>query len=77
MAIQTLRRLRLLCGLTQFELSASSNVSLHRIAHAEQGRIELSETEEGLITEQLRKHWQWISGLDPGGCKTLRETYQS
>jgi transcriptional regulator with XRE-family HTH domain len=65
MAIRNLRRLRLLCGLTQFELSAGSNVSIHRIAQAEQDRIELSEIEEALIVAQLQKHWVWMSSLDP------------
>jgi len=59
----------MICGLTQFELSAGSNVSMHRIAQAEQGRIVLSDTESNLIVDQLRKHWQWMSGLDPDGTQ--------
>ena len=77
MAIRNLRQLRLLCGLTQFEMAARSNVSMHRIAQAEQGRVELSNTEANLIAEQLRKHWEWMCALDPEGTQSLTADFST
>jgi len=71
MRVRNLKRLRQLCGLTQFELAAGSNVSIHRIAQAEQGRVDLADFEEALLIEELKKHWEWMRSLDPAGIQEL------
>jgi hypothetical protein len=50
---------------------------MHRIAQAEQGRSELSDTEEKLIGDQFRKHWEWMCALDPEGTKSLTTDFST
>lgn len=52
-----LKRMRLLCGLRQIDLWASTGISLHRIACAERGQTELTDGERKLLLSFLRERW--------------------
>jgi len=61
-----LKKMRLLCGLRQIDLWASTGIPLHRIAGAERGQFELSDVEHKLLVDFLRERWASLHELEQG-----------
>lgn len=58
--------MRLLCGLRQIDVWASTGVPLFRIAGAERGQFELSDGEQTLLVDFLRERWASLQALEHG-----------
>ncbi len=61
-----LKRMRLLCGLRQFDVAVGTGVALRRISGAETGRLQLTKHERQLIENFLRRRWAWLQQLEAG-----------
>jgi transcriptional regulator with XRE-family HTH domain len=59
--MENLRRMRLLCELTQQQLSSATGVPMYRISGAETQRVRLTEAEMHLLTNFLHQCWRNIS----------------
>ncbi|MGD0957215.1 MAG: hypothetical protein ABR953_10360 [Candidatus Acidiferrales bacterium] len=53
--------MRLICELTQQELSSATGVPMYRISGAETGRLHLNVAEQHLLINFLNKCWMNIS----------------
>lgn len=62
--MKDLKRMRLLCGLRQIDLSMGTGITLHKISGAEQGRTCLSATEENVLRNFLSARWRSIEVLE-------------
>jgi len=59
-----LRCMRLLCNLTQFDLSVSTGIPTYRIGGAETGRLRLSDQEERALRNFLMERWRSIERFE-------------
>jgi hypothetical protein len=59
-----LKRMRLLCGLRQIDVWASTGIPLYRIAGAERGRVQLSKSEQTLLEGFLRERWESLQEIE-------------
>lgn len=75
--MQNLRRMRLLCELTQQELSSATGVAMYRISGAETHRLELNEAEETLLTNFLSECWSNISQAERERSRRLSRVVDS
>ena len=57
MSTTDLKRMRLLCGLRQIDVSFCTGVSVSALSAAEQGRKPLNYVEHGAVVAFLRKRW--------------------
>jgi predicted transcriptional regulator len=62
--MRDLKRMRLLCGLRQMDLSGATGVSTYKISAAETGRLSLSELEERALRGFLVERWESIVELE-------------
>ena len=65
--------MRLICDLTQQELSSATGVPMYRISGAETGRSELTAAELHLLTNFLRQCWGNISEQEETNGHAQRE----
>jgi hypothetical protein len=56
--------MRLLCGLRQIDLWASTGISLHRIAGSERGQIQLTDGEQKVLVGFLRERWDSLQDAE-------------
>lgn len=59
-----LKAARLLCGLTQADISVHTGVSIAAISAAERGQKQLSQSEQSLVTDFLKQRWAALQELD-------------
>ena len=69
--MKNLKRMRLLCGLRQQDLSAATGVPIYRISGAETGRLALTARENGLLTAFLRERWSSIQELETNASAAI------
>lgn len=58
-----MKRLRLACLLRQVDVSMATGIPLCRLSLAERGLARLSDAEERLVMEFLRRRWNALEGL--------------
>lgn len=78
--LDDLRRMRLLCGLRQIDVSFCTGVSVSALAEAEHGRKPLNQTERALVVSFLNARWQALQTLEhpavdssPSACEKPHE----
>ena len=54
------KRMRLICGLSQFDVCVGAGLKPHRLSAAENGRLQLCETEMTALTGFLREYWNSV-----------------
>jgi len=59
-----LKRMRLVCGLRQIDVSFCTGVSVSALAAAEQGRKPLNYTEHALVVGFLDDRWRMLQELE-------------
>jgi transcriptional regulator with XRE-family HTH domain len=59
-----LKRMRLVCGLRQLDVSFCTGVSVSALAAAEQGRKPLNYTEHALVVAFLDARWRMLQELE-------------
>lgn len=64
--MKNLKRMRLLCGLRQIDLSLATGIALYKISNAETGRLRLSQSEADILRDFLFGRWSSIQKLESG-----------
>jgi hypothetical protein len=64
--MKNLKRMRLLCGLRQIDLSTATGIALYKISSAETGRLQLSVPDSDVLRDFLLGRWRSIQGLESG-----------
>src|SRR6516164_11559194 len=59
-----LKRMRLLCGLRQLDVSFCTGVPVSALGAAEQGRKPLNNTELALVVSFLNRRWQTLRAIE-------------
>ena len=72
-----LKRMRLLCGLRQLDVSFCTGVSVSALAGAEQGRKPLNYTEHALVVSFLNARWQMLETAERPGEQARRLVHAS
>jgi hypothetical protein len=65
------KRMRLLCGLTQADLSVATGIALYKVAGAETGRVRLSDLDVSALRNFLLGRWHSIEAYEGREKKKL------